>query len=296
MAGVNLQKAKERLEKLRKAKEDRKKAGDYMNLESGENMVRFLAWSASGEPFKEAWYHFNFAEKPILCAKKTLGEPDCGACDFVDALFKTKNPDDKAAAKDRMAKVRYFAPVLNMKEKDPKDRKRVRVLSFGTKINEDLLGYFVDEDYGDFTDPETGRDVKIERVGEKLETKYTVRVRTQQTPVQGWEEIKASIPDLDARVLAERKSPEEITIILETGEIPTESASASKTEEEPAAEASGDFSEPASKEDDGFSGETKEEPAKAETKPTATKTETGPQENKMKDQLAKLRARAAGKK
>lgn len=294
MAGVNLQKAKERLENLRKAKEDRKKAGDYMSLESGDNMVRFLAWSKSGEPCKEAWYHFNFAEKPILCPKRTFNEPDCAACDFVDALFKTKDADDKKAAKDRMAKVRYFAPVLNLKEKDPKDRKRVRILSFGTKIYEDLLGYFVDEDYGDFTNPETGRDVKIERVGEGLETKYTVRVRVQQSAVDGWAEVKENIPDLDARVEAERKSPQDIQTIIETGEIP-----AATVEEKTEATETEAAEEPAAAEDDGFGGkevnpERKDAEVKAETKPT--KTETAPQENKMKDQLAKLRARAAGKK
>ncbi len=299
MAGVNLSKARERLDNLRKQKEERKKLGDFINLVDGENILRFMPpWNQMGEWVKEAWYHFNFAEKPLLCPKKTYNEDECPLCDFVDALFKTKDPEDKKAAKERMAKVRYFASVLNLKDKDAKDRKRIRVLSFGTKIYEELLGYFVDEDYGDFTDPTKGMDVKIERSGEGLETKYTIRVRRQPSAVEDFQEIFKGVIDLDKRVDSERRSIEDLKHVLDTGELPDKASTTEDKDEEPAEETAPE-PEKASKDDDGFGGKevNPERGNTAETKPVETKAETtapakSEQKSKLEDQMARLRKRA----
>lgn len=292
MAGVNLNKARERLEKHRKQKEDRKKMGDFFNLEDGENLVRFMPpWSDSGEFIKEAWYHYNMAEKPVLCPKKTFGEGECAICDFVDSLFRTKDADDKKAAKERMAKVRYSANVLNLKEKDPAARKRVRVMHFGSTIYEELLGYINDPDYGDFTDPSKGMDVKIERSGEGLETKYTVRVRRQASAVEAWQEVSQNIIDLDARVESERLTVEDLASIVETGELPTKTETKDEADPEEAAETPAATPTPTATkeaEDDGFGAPTKA----TETKAAATapaKTET---KSKLESQMERLRKRA----
>ena len=53
--------------------------------------------------------------------------------------------------------MRSYAPVIVRGEED----KGVRLWSFGKTVYQSLLNIMLDEDYGDITDPTSGRDVKV---------------------------------------------------------------------------------------------------------------------------------------
>ena len=53
--------------------------------------------------------------------------------------------------------MRCYAPVIVRGEED----KGVRIQAFGKTVYQSLLNIMLDEDYGDITDPTSGRDVKV---------------------------------------------------------------------------------------------------------------------------------------
>ena len=65
--------------------------------------------------------------------------------------------------------------------------KELRFWGFGKTVYQEILGYIADPDYGDITDPTSGRDLTIEyKSAEEAGTTYpttTIRVKPSETPV-----------------------------------------------------------------------------------------------------------------
>ena len=64
----------------------------------------------------------------------------------------------------------------------------VRFWGFGKTVYQEILGYIDDPDYGDITDPSSGRDLTIEYKSDEGDagTTYpttTIRVKPSQTPL-----------------------------------------------------------------------------------------------------------------
>jgi hypothetical protein len=82
-----------------------------------------------------------------------------------------------------MPKLRTYIPVIVRGEED----KGVRFYSFGKTVYQELLSYISDPDYGDITDPKTGRDIVVEYIPkEKSDTSFaktSVKVKPSQTPL-----------------------------------------------------------------------------------------------------------------
>jgi hypothetical protein len=92
--------------------------------------------------------------------KKNHGE-DCPICEFASKLWRDGVENDDATLKSEAKKLfvrkRYYSPILvRGKETDG-----VKVWSYGKTAYETLLGYVLDPDYGDVTDPETGTDIVL---------------------------------------------------------------------------------------------------------------------------------------
>ena len=68
----------------------------------------------------------------------------------------------------------------------------VRFWGFGKTVYQEILGYMADPDYGDITDPESGRDITVEVVSaEDSGTSYpvtTIRVKPKETPLAATKE------------------------------------------------------------------------------------------------------------
>jgi len=79
--------------------------------------------------------------------------------------------------------LRTFVPVIVRGE----EGEGVRFWGFGKTVYQEILGYIADPDYGDITDPTSGRDLTIEYVSaEDGGTSYpttTIRVKPSQTPI-----------------------------------------------------------------------------------------------------------------
>ena len=148
--------------KLEQSKNGFKKKGDNTKWrpQQGDQTVRILP-TADGDPFKEYFFHYNLGKMPgILCPKKNHAE-NCPICDFASKLWRegVDQNDDvaKREAKNLFARNRYYSPILVRGE----EAEGVKIWAYGKTAYQTLLGYVLDPDYGDITDPETGTDIVL---------------------------------------------------------------------------------------------------------------------------------------
>jgi len=119
--------------------------------------VRLLSFPDNdGQPFKDLYFYYNIGNNPGLLAPFQFDNPD----PIQELITKLRADDSKESyelSKKLYPKMRTFAPVIVRGEED----KGVRLWSFGRMVCQELLGLMLDEDYGDITDPTTGRDIRV---------------------------------------------------------------------------------------------------------------------------------------
>ena len=183
-----------------------KSGGTKWRPSEGDQTIRILP-TADGDPFKEFHFHYNVGRNPgILCPKKNYGE-HCPVCDFASKLWRDgvdKNNDQvKNAAKKLFARKRYYSPILiRGSETDG-----VKVWAYGKTAYETLLGYVLDPDYGDITDPETGTDLVLNynvpgTPGSFPKTQLKPRRRPSvlcDDAITSCDELLESVPDIEAQ-------------------------------------------------------------------------------------------------
>ena len=148
----------------------------------GKYQVRLVPYKFNKEnPFIELYFHYNINNKTYL-SPISFGRPD-PIVEFAEKLKRMGDKEDWKAAKKMEPKLRTFVPVLVRTE----EGEGVRFWGFGKTVYQDLLGYIADPDYGDITDPETGRDIIVEIVSaEDSGTSYqqtNIRVKPKETPL-----------------------------------------------------------------------------------------------------------------
>ncbi len=167
--------------------------------EGEEATVRLLSFPDNdGQPFKERWFYYNIGNNPGLLAPYQFGNPD-PIQELINKLRDEGSKESYELAKKLYPKMRCYAPVVVRGEED----KGVRIWAFGKTVYQSLLNIMLDEDYGDITDPEDGRDVKVictKAPGRQWAT-TEVRPRGKASPlstssdtVQSW---TSGIPSLD---------------------------------------------------------------------------------------------------
>ena len=125
--------------------------------EGEESTVRLLSFKDNdGQPFKERWFYYNIGNNPGLLAPYQFGNPD-PIQELINKLRDEGSKESYELAKKLYPKMRCYAPVVVRGEED----KGVRIWAFGKTVYQSLLNIMLDEDYGDITDPEDGRDVKV---------------------------------------------------------------------------------------------------------------------------------------
>lgn len=172
--------------------------GNYMRLEVGRNVVRFLPPPMGrNSPFVTTFQHFislpGVPEPIIFNCPRLMSRQPCPACAKGDKLKATGNPVDADAARDFWASRRVFANVVDRNDEDAGPK----ILGFGKMIHEALVTLRRDEDTGgDFTHPVDGFDIIIERSGSgKRDTRYAVRPARKTTELENYEWITTQ-PDL----------------------------------------------------------------------------------------------------
>ena len=197
-----------------------KSNGTKWRPQEGDQTIRILPTS-DGDPFKEFHFHYNVGKNPgILCPKKNYGE-HCPICDFASKLWRegVNGNDDRAKneAKKLFARKRYYSPVIiRGSETDG-----IKIWAYGKTAYETLLGYVLDADYGDITDPETGTDLVLNYTvpgtpGSFPKTQLKPRRRPSvlcDDAIASCEELLESVPDIEAQFT--RLSSEDIQALMD---------------------------------------------------------------------------------
>jgi len=156
-------------------------------------------------PFQEVFVHYGFSKFPIY-ALTNWGERD-PIVEFAKSLRNTSEKENWQLAKKLDPKMRVFAPVVVRGEEE----KGVRLWEFGKEIYMQLLGIAEDEDYGDFTDINEGRDFTVDVVtgdiGGRQGLKSSIRVKPKTTPlntdtetIKMWLEEQPNILELQRKM------------------------------------------------------------------------------------------------
>jgi hypothetical protein len=182
--------------------------------EGSETTVRLIAYpNNDGQPFKELMFYYNIGNNPGLLAPYQFSKAD----PIQELITKLRDGGDKDSyelAKKLYPKMRCYAPVIVRGEEE----KGVRLWAFGKQVYQTLLNYMLDEDYGDITDPNEGRDVRITctKTPGKMWATTDVRPRGKDSPLsedaskaKNWLD---NIPDVND--IFELKSYEELERIV----------------------------------------------------------------------------------
>jgi hypothetical protein len=144
--------------------------------QEGKYQIRIVPSSINKEnPFQEVFVHYGLSKFPTY-ALTNWGEKD-PIVEFAKQLRQTNDKENWQLAKKLDPKMRIFAPVIVRGEED----KGVRLWEFGKEIYMQLLGIAEDEDYGDFTDINEGRDFTVDAnigdIGGRQGIKCSIRVK-----------------------------------------------------------------------------------------------------------------------
>jgi hypothetical protein len=149
--------------------------------QEGENIIRILPLATNPDnPFVELYFHY-LGGKTYL-SPLSFGEADPIA-EFSENLVAGGglSKDEYREAKKFSPQIRTFVPVIDRKNPD----QGVRFWAFGKTVYQELLSVMADPDFGDITDPQTGRDIKVHFTPqEKSDTNFAktaVRVSPKQT-------------------------------------------------------------------------------------------------------------------
>ena len=186
----------------------------FWKVPEGKSVIRLVP-DKTGDFLREYHVHYNVGrEHAFLCNKKMYGDK-CVVCDFSFQLWQEQTEDTKKQAKDLMSSVRYVAPMICRTEEE----KGVQFWSFSKKVYETLLGYILNPDYGDISDPETGFDLDI-KYGKIAGASYPttdILPKRKESPLLADKKAMKEILDkeLDYGALFNRLTPDQVSQALD---------------------------------------------------------------------------------
>ena len=182
--------------------------------EGTETTIRLIAYPDNdGQPFKELMFYYNIGNNPGLLAPYQFGKAD-PIQELITKLRDEGTKESYELAKKLYPKMRCYAPVIVRGEED----KGVRLWAFGKQIYQSLLNFMLDEDYGDITDVESGRDIRVvcTKIPGRKWASTEVRPRGKDTQLSEssskTKEWLSNIPDVND--LYDLKSYEELENIV----------------------------------------------------------------------------------
>jgi len=147
----------------------------------GKSVIRIVPYKFNPEnPFIELLFHYGINNKTYL-SPASFNRPD----PIVEFANKLKSTGDKESWKEGRKlepKMRTYVPILVRGEED----QGVKFWGMGKTVYQEILGIIADPDYGDITDPKTGRDILVEfKSAEETGKSFpetNIRVKPNQTP------------------------------------------------------------------------------------------------------------------
>ena len=181
----------------------------------GPQVVRIVPYKYNTDnPFIELYFHYDLGGKNYL-SPISFGRPD-PIEEFAQKLKSTGSKDDYRLGRKIEAKMRTFAPVVVRGE----EKEGVRFWGFGKTVYQELLSIIADPDYGDITDPVSGRDVVVhfktaEETGKSFPS-TSIRVKPNQTPITEDASILEAIKETQKNIteIYQERSYDELTEAL----------------------------------------------------------------------------------
>ena len=182
----------------------RKGANNFYYFRPGKTVIRILGpFSSKGVWFKPFLaYYFKLGDQAV-----TLISPrDAGGTDPIyehgAKLYKSGNEELVEQAKQFRPRRRFLVNAVVLS--DPAGgsiKDGIRIIELPAKVKEELVNYDtnVDEGYGDITNLNSGRNITIEKSGEGLMTRYSVRPHVQTSSL--FELAKDNSIDINAWTL-----------------------------------------------------------------------------------------------
>ena len=236
---MDLEKVKRRLNQLQTSTQ---RTSNLWKPQPGTQQIRLVPYRFNKDnPFIELFFHYDLGGKSHL-SPISFGRPD-PIEEFAQKLKSSGNRDDYRLGKKLEAKMRTFTPVIVRGE----ESQGVKFWGFGKTVYQEILSVIADPDYGDITDPVSGRDVTVEfKTAEETGASFpstAIRVKPIQTPISEDKNILEKVADTqkDITEIYQEKTYDELTEILnnwlegreegETKKNTTESVTASQVAE-----------------------------------------------------------------
>ena len=132
-------------------------------------------------PFTEMYFHYGIG-KNTMVSPTNWGEKD-PIVEFAKQLRTTSDKENWRLAKKLDPKMRIFVPVVVRGE----ESEGVKLWQFGKELYMDFLNLADNEDVGDFTDINEGRDITLTTVGPEVTgtnyNKTTIMPKVKITPL-----------------------------------------------------------------------------------------------------------------
>ena len=201
--------------KLDSFKDKGQQSSAFWKPSKGKQVIRIVPWNKRPEnPFFEQYFHYGLTERGIL-SPITNGEAD-PIVEFAEKIRAENTRESYQQSRAFMPKLRTTVPVIVRGEEEM----GVRWYSFGATVYKALLNYIDDDDYGDITHPDTGRDITLEYIPQaESDTNFAqtnILVKPKETPLSDdakqqkhWLEVQ---PDIQA--INKAPSYDEMTLIL----------------------------------------------------------------------------------
>jgi len=286
--GLNLDALKKKYESVSKSLNNKVSDINWYNpTVDVNNVIRILPpWKNGASFYKETYYHYNVGERSFACPAKMEGKP-CPICEFVEKLKRSSDPDDQELASSLWPKARFFYNVIDRNDESA----GVKVYGSGIMVFKEILSYMIDPDWGpQLVDPKIGYDIKIEKTGKNIDTRYKVKARKEPSAISNSAWLD-QLYDLDS--IAKIESYDALAAALEGKDI-VESKSSNDKVKTPSSEVA---TSSVKKDEDEFSSkassesEPKRTPVKEEKKedPVPTKSSHAENSEAIIAKLKKLR-------
>lgn len=147
----------------------------------GKNVIRIVPYAHNPEnPFIELYFHYNLNGKTYL-SPISFDRPD-PIVEFANKLKQSQDKEEWKKGRALEPKLRTYVPIIVR----GKENEGVKFWGMGKTVYEDILSLIADPDYGDITDPKTGRDITVEfKTAQECGKDYpetTIRVKPNPTP------------------------------------------------------------------------------------------------------------------
>lgn len=216
---LDMKKMKERLARVEsKEKEGEKKEKLFWSPVKDQDTDIRIVPVKSGDPFKEFFTHYleidEKHKKSVLCPKKNFGD-SCPICDLVAKLYKDGAEENIKEAKNLLAKVRYYSPVLVRGQEE----EGIKIWGYPKGIYQSILGLINNPEYGDITDVNDGLDLTVttKKVAGKKFPEPFMTPRRKASPLSADKEVMKSVleTDIDLDTLFERRTTSEAAVMLD---------------------------------------------------------------------------------